>query len=484
MIELDELQLQRIARKKSGVNPSDIRALHDFLVNLSQAPRFELLQHLQIGQFKVNGKGVGGAVAALTLAELVEHGALRISGLPSIGGRRLKILNAILDSLATEPFGLNEESTSSVIEEVADLGSIMDSLIGESPTFAQDRGVLRRINSNNTPRFISTRTQEEFQAVIARLRTNDRLSFLGDQEIGKYWDSSDSRSPFEERLTFGQLLQLDHGAFLRKRSINEKKVQALINAVTSALEARPESAHGNQMAALGSSEPVVSATVLPPAWSKLENSSTLIVWSITKAVIAFLGTVSRSQYSEKLRDVLLRVEPIQFIVLVIDSIFSDSTALEISGLTEVEYQRISIKATHLLKELVAEQFGESNAVLREMLSGIGVYNHMLRRALGISEKCSLIEEVFLNILLQDIGASPVSIGSVCLTDFYTLDITRIQYFVDVIKSCLPLSENEMARELNVLLSALRPEDRAKILNSVAWLNRAEGCWISVSTDRV
>jgi hypothetical protein len=310
------------------------------------------------------------------------------------------------------------------------------------------------------------------------------LSFLGDQEIGKYWDSSDSRSPFEERLTFGQLLQLDHGAFLRKRSINERKVQALIHAVTTAMGAHSGSAPGNKVAALGSSEPVVSAIVLPPAWSELENSSTLIVWSITKAVSAFLGTVSRSQYSEKLRDVLLRVEPIQFIVLVIDSIFSDSTALEISGLTEVEYQRISIKATRLLKELVAEQFGESNAVLREMLSGIGVYNQMLRRALGISEKCPLVEEVFLNILLQDIGASPVSIGSVCLKDFYTLDITRIQYFVDVIKSRLPLSENEMARELNVLLSALRPEDRTKILNSVAWLNRAEGSWISVSTDSI
>jgi len=236
MLELDELQLQRIVRKKSGLKPGDIRLLHNYLVTLSQAPRFELLQHLQIAQFKSHGKGVGGSLGTLTLGELVDHGALRISGLPSMGGRRLKILNAILASLTSEPSGAEDKSSSSVIQEVSDLGSIMSSLISEPSTFPQDNGIMRRINSNNTPRFITTKTQEEFQATIANLRGNDLLSSLSDQEIGKYWDSADPGSPFEERLTFGQLLQLDHGAFLRKRSVNERKVKSLINAVKNALQ--------------------------------------------------------------------------------------------------------------------------------------------------------------------------------------------------------------------------------------------------------
>jgi hypothetical protein len=480
MLELDELQLQRIVRKKSGVKPGDIRALHDFLVTLSQAPRFELLQHLQIAQFKAHGKGVGGSLGTLTLGELVDHGALRISGLPSMGGRRLKILNAILGSLITEPSGTDEESSSSLIEEVADLGSIMDSLIGESATFPQDNGVLRRINSHNTPRFITTRTQEEFQAVISSLRGNERLSSLNDQEIGKYWDSSDPGSPFEERLTFGQLLQLDHGAFLRKRSINERKIRALINAVNKALAAHSGLASNLKVAAAGLSKPVDSAPVLPQAWRELENSPRLILWSMAKAVGTLLGSVTHTQYSQKLREVVLKVEPVELVVMVLNSMFSASTAQEVSGLNEVEYRRISVKATHILEQLAVEQFEEPIAALREMLSGIGVYNHMLRRALGNGEQSSLLEELFLSVLLKYIGASPVSIGSVCLGDFLTLDITRIHYFIDLIKSRLPLSENDMDKEMNALLSALRPEDRSKIINTVAGLNKEEGGWIKLS----
>jgi hypothetical protein len=174
------------------------------------------------------------------------------------------------------------------------------------------------------------------------------------------------------------------------------------------------------------------------------------------------------------------LEPNEFVVMALDSMFSGSTAQEVSGFNEAEYRMISEKANHLLGELAAEQFGEPIVVLREMLSGIGAYRHMLRRTLGLGDECSLIEEIFLNILLKYIGASPVSIGSVCLDDFMTIDPTRIQYFIDVIKSRLPLSENEMEREINALLSVLRPEDRSKILNNVALLNRKEGGWIKLS----
>jgi len=481
MLDLDELQLQRIVRKKSGVKPGDIRELHNYLVSLFQAPRFELLQHLQIAQFKAHGKGVGGSLGTLTLGELVDHGALRISGLPSMGGRRLKILNAILASLTSEPSEPEDEVYSSEKQEIPDLGSIMNTLIGEPSTFPQDSGILRRINSNNTPRFITTKTQEEFQATITNLRGNDRLSSINDHEIGKYWDSADPGSPFEERLTFGQLLQLDHGAFLRKRSVNERKVKALINAVKNALGEKSASAPKSKPQVEDFSRSDVSGPVLPQAWNELENSSRLIMWAIAKAVRVLLESPRQSQYSGKLCEVILKVDPLQFALIIVNSMYSAKTAQEVSGLNEVDYQRVSAGASCLVDRIAVEHFGEPLGVLREMLSGVGVYDHLLNRALGINEQSGLIEGVFMNVLLKYIGAAPLGIGSVCVRDFYTLDITRIQCLIDVITSRLPLPEAAMEREMNALLSALKLDDRLKILNAVAWLNKDEGTWIKLST---
>jgi len=162
----------------------------------------------------------------------------------------------------------------------------------------------------------------------------------------------------------------------------------------------------------------------------------------------------------------------------LNSTFSANTAQEVAGFGEVDYRRMSLRAGNLLDQIAVEHFGEPLSVLREMLSGVGIYDHMLKRALGINEGRCLIEGMFLNVLLKYIGAAPVSLGSLYLQDFFTLDSTRIQCLIDVVKSRLPLSENGMERELNALLSALRPDDRSRIVNTFAWFNKEEGSWVA------
>jgi len=424
MFELDELQLQRIVRKKNGVKPIDIRMLHDQLVALSKAPRFELLQNLQIAQFKALGKSVGGSLGSLTLGELVEHGALQISGLPSMGGRRLKILNAILSSLAADSYEQDE----------GNLGDRGSPILKEPSTFPQDSGVLRRINPSSTPRFITTKTQEEFLALVVQLRRSELLSILGDQEIGKYWIPEDPRSPFEEHLTFGQLLQVDQDALLRKRSSNERKIRALINALKNALDQKPaQSTNKSAVATSPFSAPTVPETV-PEKWRGIERSSNVVVWGLVKAVEEFLGSSRSGEYSNSLREIICQVEPPEFTALIVNSMFSQGTAQEILGLNDSQYSKITAKAIELYNGIVEEKFGKSLSVLREMLSGIGAYGQILRRSLGLSEETSIIEEIFVSILLRHIGASRLLVHAVSLSDFFTLDSTRVKYLVAIIES--------------------------------------------------
>jgi hypothetical protein len=468
MHELNEIQLQRIVRKKNGLKTGDIRKLHNLLITLSQIPRFELMQTLPLNQFKAEGKVMRGKLGELSLGELVEHGALRISGLPSMGARRLNLLNDVLSRLT---FSESESATISASATIVDTPQVVP---------------VTPLNSGGVPRFISTRTQNELYSAIDKVRSSTNFAVLKDKVLEEYWPKEEPRSPFEEKLTIGQLLNIDHGALLRKRSFNERKALSLIKVLNKAISIDGPGDNKDTSNLSNNNYHKYNNQIIK-AWSDVGDGC-VINGMIKECVLRFNDSttsnrVALSGFSLKVLELLANVKPNVFILWILNTLYSNETVIGLFSPSDDDMYGLTLEVDNLRDSLLNDLFSDQMIMIRDLLGGIGAYKTLLKCALGMDESSCLVEDLVFLGLLDTVDAGSLLMNNILLKDFYSLDCDRVAYVLQVICAHLPLSVGKMELELQMLLSPLRLSDSLRLLETVAYFDDDSQTWFAKRVDQ-
>jgi len=187
-------------------------ALQQALDTFAASNRFGFLRSLQIGRLLGEDDSFG-AVSDLTCETIVELGADGVR-------TGFRLTAAQVSRLAELILALGNGST----EE----GSTLR-LNGETRVEEQE--------SSHEPLFSSLQAEMDLKHVLDLVRGHERYSELRPLALGRFWDSSWPRAPFEEALTIGQLVDMDLALLFKKRSTSGSRVHSITRALSSALTA-------------------------------------------------------------------------------------------------------------------------------------------------------------------------------------------------------------------------------------------------------
>lgn len=208
---MNEIQVHKLLKKKKSLNKKDLEELNILIAKLSL--RSETLSSKKIGTLvkNFNPKFPSlGPIDDLTLREILEFGALHITALPSVGKKRIKKLNEFL----------NQILEGSIELEIASSEEILSVSL---PKPNKVKTVRRKL--------VSINVEKKLVEAIGELKTSQKFNLIKDKKLQEFWGEFDVQAPFEQVLTFSQIVSMDISMILRKRSMNEKKVNAIIAAI-------------------------------------------------------------------------------------------------------------------------------------------------------------------------------------------------------------------------------------------------------------
>lgn len=183
-----------------------IDALKEALAVFSSSNRYGFLKALQIGRL-IGDESSLSSISELTCEALVETGAIGVA-------TRFKLTSAQVERLA---------------ELLAALGN--GGVLGEQPI--EQRPAAPQASE---PVYVnSIRAEEELKQRVEELRVHPGFSKLRSTTLGKFWDASWTRAPFEEALTFGQLADMDLALLFKKRSTSGSRAHTVSQAIERAL---------------------------------------------------------------------------------------------------------------------------------------------------------------------------------------------------------------------------------------------------------
>jgi hypothetical protein len=463
-VDLDELQLRRLVRRKTGVKVGSIRELHSLLLSLEHSPRFELIQGLLLSEFRNSGKITGGSALQLTLGELVAHGALQICGLPSMGGRRIE---SLIDTLRV----FVQQQEVDVEQESNKKNNGIESVKVLFPASVEPK--FEPVKKRNT-RFISTKVQEEFQEALHKLKNYNQLSKIENAFLKEFWSADDPRAPFEEGLTYRQLLHLDMSALLRKRSLNEQKIKAIINAIEVAIEGK------------NNKKEKARERRTSTAWSEVFLDATVLVRSFLREIESlekpFKEPKTLLEAAALLPDVLSARE---CVAIFLKQDYSDLVSAEIMRSTLEEYIKTSNNAHNKITQVLQVEYKSLFETWREMLSGPGAYGTSLILPFRSHSKeigCTLdwFEHSVLKVLLNAVGAREWSLQGRRVTDFYTLDSNRLFQIFGMLSKSLPKSNTDFHEACDLLMSNLRRDHREELFSLCARFDHSQDSWFVMS----
>lgn len=485
--ELNELQLQRLVRNKTSLKASTVRALHDCLVRLCGSPRFELLRMLQVRSFHFKGRSHAGPVEKLTLGELVEHGAIKLSSLPSMGDQRIQAVVVTIEKLLED----NSPEEDSLGTDWAPPETAAELFEGLLPTMPQqERQVssvnlqLTKKNPSNRPHFISIKTEQNYLDVLERLRNHPKLSSILQAKMADYWIDQEARAPFEECLTFQQLLSLKVDSLLRKRSINERKLSAIIGAIENCLSTLTDPSAVLQSAKIAS----LSNTDRPGAqergaqrkWAAASTLESLLGRSlIAMAELLPTGVSSPRSLLEALGRLPLLVTADEFAVLLASAEYGEDLAARALKIRPEQYGHLLIGAREKVARAIRNEFASFATAWEGALSGVGCPLSDLLRPFIVSDELEWLQLLVGRILVESLGARPWEDQIDRLSEFYTKDSSRLLTAMAIIAQSLPKENATFHAESDIFAPQLPRDARERIFRRFAHLEAGTNVWDSL-----
>ncbi len=376
--------------------PKEISKTNELRVAIetfAASPRYNVLKRLQVGRLMPEECGSLGELAEMTLETIVELGSERIAKLPHLTLMQEGSLVQLLHSLCSD-------------EDIM-LSHSDDSVAGESEQ------VVSSVQ-------IEVTLRERLRAICV----HPDYSKVRSRTLGEFWDSRWTPAPFEEALRVEQLAGMDLSVLFKKRSVNDKRIQSICNALEKVLDAlAPVATPASEMARIAAGVPLQSAQspVLPVSGSASWSMSDDVMQPTDMAIVEVFSLAATDMRYQELGDLIRGVI----------NCFAPKELIDIS-LAKPLSEELERKLTNFVHGALGD---ERRGLLTALLQGPGVRVSHISRMLvaGISDSGAALGLLAV-LVARGLGAQPVSIGAARCEGFWTLNPQLVVEFVKRVSS--------------------------------------------------
>lgn len=278
-----------------------VTALRDF----SRSDRYGFLKTLQVGPLLGDDRNALGDLSDRTVEELVLLAIQSPEQLAHITSAQERVLTTVLTALS-------EGSGTAKIVEAPEIKESED-------------------DSAPVTGFNSVQCELDLRERLARLKIHPQFSRVENLQLKHFWDPACPSSPFEETLTFHQLMGLDLTVLSKKRTMTESRFVSMTKALDSALAAldRPlTSSESRKVEAPGRQIAVVSAGPWQDVIEGLSPINAALVDAFSRGVAEVQGEVT--PFEESLVEFSHIFSASEFLAIFSGDVLSPSTSRRLS----------------------------------------------------------------------------------------------------------------------------------------------------------
>jgi len=440
-------------------HPSDIAAA---LTRFSTSPRFDFFRNLFVSEFTA-ARSKDSPVAGLTFGALEER--LMDSG-----------------SLGDEVAALDSVDQHTLLRRIIELGGESTAPLPPPPeTTPAEAPPPPRFAQIEKPVLSSVEAEKKLTEALAALRSSPRFSTVRLSRLGDFWDGSWPRAPFEEALTLQQVADMKVQAMLEKRSFGPAKIVHVIKAIERAIGSTPQASSTNRSdAAAPSRQPLHSSRSSPaPRW----NVESERLPGHALATLRYLESFSESVDAER--------NPV---VKLLSRLPETLTAREaaVSWFRQESDNDIVAGLMHMAPAAAADAYEAGNRKIRALfldlapsesrswelaLHGAGV---TLKALLGVYPDGGAPRETLTaaaKMILGALGAKHPFVFGRTLGDYYTRAPEAAELILKRLISALPLADDQLRRELQILLPFMESAEVVSLISLHASFNERDSVWI-------
>lgn len=444
---VDPQQSEPALETQALVSPELVAGLQSLLSELAASPRFALFQHLTLGGLLADLDN--SPIAHLTLGAICDEGALGLCQNPFVNDEQLHQLVKTLSALVAEPGKPAVEAEKWPQEE------------------------LPRVRKTRV--FSSVQAAQLLEQAAQKLRSDPRFETIQHNPLQEFWAHDLPSAPFEASLTIKQFVEFPKDVLLKKRSMNDAKIDAMLHAIQNALSDAPTLPTQNP--------PPVHKMEPPPRLvrparfredGEVQPHLELLVDGLEKRISQGEDTA----LWRVMRGISERVGRKDLLSLLLAEDLEEAT---------VSY--LLLEAPEDLQRRIEYACGEVRSVIREegeellrgwelALSGAGAGRQYLIDPY-LSDREDIAEFSMCRLFLRVLGVSEIVVPGQ-RERFWTSSLDRIEALLSYILARLPLPSSEMERLLHHLFPLLSPYQQIYLISARASLDEAEGMWISSS----
>ncbi len=348
------------------------------------SPRYNVLKQLQVGRLMPEECGSLGDLADMTLENIVELGSERIAKIPYLTLMQEGALVQLLHSLCSEEDMLAPQSD--------------ESISGESEQVVSS--VQLELVLRERLRAICTHVD------YAKVRT---------RTLGEFWDSRWTSAPFEEALRVEQLAGMDVSVLFKKRSVNDKRIQSICNALEKILDAlAPVATPASEMARIAAArQPIPTHAPSPVIENAIGHATT---WFASDDVLQPTHVAIVEVFS--LACVDMRYQQLRDLIQGVINRFTPGEFIEIT-LGHPLQEDLQHRLTAFVQEALDP---ERRALLVALLQGPGVrVSHISRLLVGGAGEFGAALGLLAVLIARGLGAQPVALDAARCEGFWTLN---------------------------------------------------------------
>lgn len=356
--------------------------------SFAASPRYNVLKNLQVGRLMPEECGSLGELAEMTLANIVELGSERLAKLPHLTLMQEGSLVQLLHSLCGE-----EDLT---------LAQSDENIEGESDhvvSSVQLELVLR----------------ERLRAICVH---PDYAKVRG-RTLSEFWDSRWTPAPFEEALRVEQLAGMDLSVLFKKRSVNDKRIQSICNALEKVLDAlAPVATPASEMAR------IAATRQLSPSQTSFGAQVSAATWFMSDDVLQPTHIALVEVFSLAATD--MRYPELRELIESVINRFTPREFIEITLALSL-HEELRSRLAHFVHEALGD---ERRALVEALLQGPGVrISHISRMLVGGTGEFGAALGLLAVLIARGLGAQPVTVGGVQCEGFWTLNPHLISEFI-------------------------------------------------------
>lgn len=452
---VDTEQLKLLLEVKPSIPQELVMSLHSLLAQLEVSPRFALFQHLTLGGLLSDLEH--SPIAHMSLGAVCFEGAVGLCQNPHLSLEHLHQLINTLSALVAEPG--KEEPREEVVAE-------------EQPRFSRRPRV-----------FSSVEAVQLLEKAAQKLRASPRYELIQDVSLEEFWAHDLPSAPFEASLTLKQFVELPKDVLLKKRSMNDGKIEAILHAVQNALlDSPPTGVKETLMERAPDHSPPPERSRIPRLKVRFKHDGEVQ----PHLELLVDGLEERISHEDDgplwsvLRVLVERIGRKDLLALLLAEDLEEETVsyLLMEDLAELQH-RIE-RSCEEVRRIIAREATTLLTGWEMALSGAGASREYLIDPY-MSKREDVVEFALYRLFLRVLGVTEIMVPGLEQRErFWTSSLDRIEALLSYILARLPLPAQEMERLLHHLFPLLSPLQQGFLISARAHLDQEHGLWIATT----